>query len=184
MKKSNLYTATGDAGTTSLVGGKRESKASQRIDTYGTLDELNSHIGLLRAMMPDDDPTDAMLNTIQCKIFDIGTAIATPPEISTTDPVTQADIDTLEHNIDTIDSKLPPLSSFVLPTGTPASAQAHIARTVCRRAERLAVSLSQSAPVSPLSLVYLNRLSDFLFAIARFNNINASHPEIFWRKDC
>lgn len=184
MKKSNLYTATGDAGTTSLVGGKRESKASLRIDTYGTLDELNSHIGLLRAMMPTEAPTDSMLNTIQCKIFDIGTALATPPEVSTADPVNEADITALEHSIDTIDAELPPLKSFVLPTGTPAAAQAHIARTVCRRAERLAVSLSGATHVSPLSLVYLNRLSDFLFAIARFNNINAGHPEIFWSKDC
>ncbi len=98
--------------------------------------------------------------------------------------MTPADIAAIEHEIDTIDSQLPPLKSFVLPGGTVPAAQAHVARTVCRRAERLMVALAQTEPIHPLSLTYINRLSDYLFAIARFNNIKANHAEIFWSKDC
>ncbi len=184
MKKSHLYTATGDKGTTSLVGGARESKASPRIEAYGTIDSLNSHIGMLRAMTSKDELITPMLHTIQCRLFDIGTALATPGELSPVPPVGDADIATLENYIDTIDSNLPQLHSFVLPTGTPAAAQAHIARTECRRAERLIVAMSQHIPVHPQTLIYINRLSDLLFAIARFNNINCGQHEIFWTKDC
>lgn len=184
MKKSTLYTATGDKGTTSLVGGTREPKDSPRIEAYGTIDSLNSHIGLLRALTETDPLTTPMLNTIQCRLFDIGTALATPGEPSAVPPVDEEDIRQLETYIDTVDGKLPPLSSFVLPTGTQAAAQAHVARTECRRAERLLVAMNRTLPVHPQSLVYLNRLSDLLFAIARFNNINDSHPEIFWSKNC
>ena len=186
MKKSPLYTATGDSGTTSLVGGTRTSKASQRVETYGTIDELNSSIGLLRAQMTQSQPEDTALNTIQCRLFDIGTAIATPTPPGSDAPAAVApdDIAAIEHEIDTIDSQLPPLKSFVLPGGTVSAAQAHVARTVCRRAERLMVALARTEPVHPLSLTYINRLSDYLFAIARFNNIKASHAEIFWSKDC
>ncbi|MDE7451901.1 MAG: cob(I)yrinic acid a,c-diamide adenosyltransferase [Paramuribaculum sp.] len=184
MKKSNLYTATGDKGTTSLVGGARERKDSPRIEAYGTIDSLNSHIGLLRSLTAADELTTPMLHTVQCRLFDIGTALATPGQLSDTPPVSENDIKELETYIDTVDSHLPALNSFVLPTGTPAAAQAHVARTECRRAERLIVALSRTIPIHPQTLIYLNRLSDLLFAIARFNNINARQPEIFWSKNC
>ena len=184
MTKSKLYTATGDKGTTSLIGGAREPKDSPRIEAYGTIDSLNSHIGLLRALTAENSLTTPMLHTVQCRLFDIGTALATPGELSTTPPVTDTDIRTLESYIDSVDSQLPQLNSFVLPTGTPPAAQAHIARTECRRAERLIVALSRTVPVHRETLIYLNRLSDLLFAIARFNNINTNQPEIFWTKNC
>lgn len=186
MKKSVLYTATGDNGTTSLIGGTRASKASPQIDAYGTIDELNSNIGLVRALMPGSLPTDSQLNTIQCRLFDIGTALATPASQTDTPPqaITPGQINELERAIDIIDSQLPQLHSFVLPAGSHAAAQAHVARTVCRRAERLIVALAQTHPVHQSTLTYLNRLSDYLFAIARFNNIKSNTPEILWSKDC
>jgi cob(I)alamin adenosyltransferase len=186
MKKSPLYTATGDSGTTSLIGGTRASKASPQIDAYGTIDELNSHIGIVRAAMNPDSQTDSALNTIQCRLFDIGTALATPANTTSTPPraISQDDIAALEREIDRIDSLLPRLHSFVLPGGTLPAAQAHVARTVCRRAERTIVALTDTVPVHPSTLTYLNRLSDYLFAIARFNNIKENHTEIFWSKDC
>ncbi|MDE6651365.1 MAG: cob(I)yrinic acid a,c-diamide adenosyltransferase [Paramuribaculum sp.] len=184
MTKSKLYTATGDRGTTSLVGGAREPKDSPRIEAYGTIDSLNSHIGLLRALTAQSPLTTPMLHTVQCRLFDIGTALATPGQLSDIPPVSDKDIQTLESYIDSVDATLPPLNSFVLPTGTTAAAQAHVARTECRRAERLIVALSRTTPVHPQTLIYLNRLSDLLFAIARFNNINTNQPEIFWTKNC
>ncbi|MBD5375058.1 MAG: cob(I)yrinic acid a,c-diamide adenosyltransferase [Bacteroides sp.] len=188
-KKSNLYTRTGDSGTTSLVGGSRTTKHSPRLEAYGTVDELNSHIGLLISHMPsnrDFAPIAHSLLKVQHRLFDIGAALATPtgPGEEPANGVTDSAITELEHEIDRIDSQLPPLNRFVLPGGTIAASQAHVARTVCRRAERRTLSLATDTPVAPEILRYLNRLSDYLFAIARFNNVKTSSTEIFWDKDC
>lgn len=188
-KKSILYTRTGDRGTTSLVGGQRAPKDSPRLEAYGTVDELNSHIGLLISLLPATDtfaPVARHLLTVQHRLFDIGAALATPTEPGQTPPegVTDAAVAAIEQEIDRVDASLPPLNRFVLPGGTVAAAQAHVARTVCRRAERRIITLADQAPVAQTILRYLNRLSDLLFAIARFNNVKTDATEIFWDKDC
>ncbi|MCH5319478.1 MAG: cob(I)yrinic acid a,c-diamide adenosyltransferase [Paramuribaculum sp.] len=186
MKKSVLYTATGDKGTTSLVGGHRISKADKRIQAYGDVDELNSYIGLIAALMA---PADTMIHdeliALQHRLFDIGAALATLPDSQADIPagVTQRQIEILERAIDRIDGNLPPLHNFILPGGTVASSHAQIARAVCRRAERNIAFLAIDQPVSPLILVFVNRLSDYLFALARYLNVTASHPEITWSKN-
>lgn len=187
--KSPLYTATGDNGTTALIGGTRTQKHAPRIEAYGTTDELNSHIGLLISLLPTDDtfhPIARTLTTIQHQLFNIGAALATPP-IPGSHPragITPAEIDTLEQAIDRIDSQLPPLRQFILPGGTTAASQAHVARTVCRRAERRITALADQEPVAPETIRYINRLSDLLFAIARTCNVKTANPEILWSKDC
>lgn len=188
-EKSNLYTRTGDQGTTSLVGGQRAPKDSPRLEAYGTIDELNSHIGLLISLLPDAEAFTTIarhLLKVQHRLFDIGAALATPSD-TTTPPsagVSDTDISEIEQEIDRVDSALPPLNRFVLPGGTTAASQAHVARTVCRRAERRIITLATQVSVSPAIIRYLNRLSDLLFAIARFNNVKTSATEIFWDKDC
>lgn len=185
MKKSIVYTRTGDSGTTSLVGGTRIGKDDPRIEAYGTVDELNSHIGLVAG--GNNDPLIAStLNAVQHRLFDIGGYLACDPEGDFRLPpgVADADIALLETTIDAVDSRLPKLDRFVLPGGSLEAARAHVARTVCRRAERRIISLSAQAPVDPQVVAYVNRLSDLLFVIARFNNINQNIDEIFWCKDC
>ena len=188
-KKSNLYTRTGDQGTTSLVGGQRAPKDSPRLEAYGTVDELNSHIGLLISLLPttpDFTPIATHLLKVQHRLFDIGAALATPADDPALLPAGISDtaISEIEQEIDRVDSALPPLNRFVLPGGTTAASQAHVARTVCRRAERRIITLATQSPVSPAIIRYLNRLSALLFAIARFNNVKTISTEIFWDKDC
>lgn len=185
VEKSPLYTRTGDNGTTSLVGGARAPKDAPRLETYGTIDELNSHIGLLRAEAPDT-VEGATLQTIQNRLFDIGSYLASDPEGPWPMPpgVGPRDIEAIEEAIDRLDSRLPRLNSFVLPGGSPQAAHAHIARTVCRRAERLIVGLSRQTPVAPEVMRYINRLSDYLFALARFCNTSQNIDEILWQKNC
>lgn len=186
MKKAVVYTRTGDSGTTSLVGGKRVEKHSERIEAYGTVDELNSHLGIITSH-PDTDPaTRSFLTKVQSHLFDIGSYLACDPhgEFQLPSGVTPDRIDRLENEIDRLDSVLPRIDRFVLPTGTPLSAACHVARTVCRRAERRLTALAASTHVEPQVLAYVNRLSDYLFILARFNNINSDTPEIFWQKDC
>ena len=181
-----VYTRTGDAGTTSLVGGTRVSKASPRLEAYGTADELNSHIGLLLAM--DGVPAEARhtLHIVQNKLFNLGSELATEPE-SKWQPqgIAQADVDAIEQAIDAAEAVLPRHNQFVLPGGTLASAQANVARTVARRCERHIVEMAQSdIPVAPEALRYVNRLSDYLFVLSRLINFNAGKSDIFWDKDC
>lgn len=185
MKKSIIYTRTGDSGMTSLVGGTRASKNSARLEAYGTIDELNSHIGLCAAQAPDP-LTGPMFAWIQHRLFDIGSYLACDPQGDFVLPPGADDetVGRLETMIDTIDSRLPRINRFVLPGGSLGAAQAHVARTVCRRAERRILALSAEAPVSPQVLRFINRLSDFLFVVARFNNVNHNIDEIFWQKDC
>lgn len=179
-----IYTRTGDAGTTSLVGGKRVSKDSARLEAYGTVDELNSHLGLLISLPATDTPSATFLTQIQNRLFDLGAYLATDnadnPDL-TPRGITQDQIRAIETEIDRLTPDLPPLNSFIIPGGTTAAAQANIARTVCRRAERRLITLSHTTPVSPLATSYLNRLSDYLFTLGRHLNAIAGQPEKPWQ---
>lgn len=163
-----IYTKTGDEGMTSLFGGKRLSKAALRIDAYGTIDELNSWIGLLRDHDVNAKRKEILL-AVQDRLFTIGSMLATEPGNSKVRIPTLQDDDILllEEHIDAMDGLLPPMRSFVLPGGHPAVSFTHVVRTVCRRAERLVIALHQSETVDPLVIKYLNRLSDYLFVLAR-----------------
>ncbi len=187
MKKSFIYTCTGDAGTTSLVGGKRVKKNCCRIEAYGSVDELNSALGLLVAMPDVKEEHRALINIVQNKLFNIGAYLATDNdggEILPARGLSDSDIARIEQAIDEIDLQLPQLRSFVLPGGSQSAAAAHVCRTSCRRAERRIIDLAETAHVDPAVLKYINRLSDFLFVFARFCNINNDIDEIFWDKDC
>ena len=182
-KKSNVYTRTGDSGTTSLVGGTRVAKTDPRLEAYGTVDELNSWLGLLYA----DPATPATALPVLLKalntLFDIGAALATEPTSSWQPaPMPQATIEALEQAIDELDATLPRHNRFILPTGHPAAARANIARTVARRAERRILAIPD--PVDSKILQYINRLSDYLFILSRAINIFNHKEEIFWSPDC
>lgn len=176
-----IYTKTGDAGDTSLLGGKRVAKSSLRIEAYGTVDELNSHIGVVRASALPPEIDDALLH-VQSKLFSLGSDLATPlSETSVSiDRIEEADIKRLEEAIDRFDKQLPPLKNFILPDGTPVAAQLHIARTVCRRAERAVDALGRQEQIGALPLMYLNRLADLLFVLARYANHLAGVSETLW----
>lgn len=177
-----IYTKTGDKGETSLFGGKRVSKAHLRIDSYGTVDELNSHIGLLRDVAQSEDDRE-ILYTIQNKLFVIGSILASDPdkEKSKMIPdVLESDIELLEKGIDSMNESLEPLQSFILPGGHVHVSYCHIARCVCRRAERMVVDLSTIESVEELTIRYLNRLSDFLFVLARKWAVDLKVEEIKW----
>jgi cob(I)alamin adenosyltransferase len=163
-----VYTKTGDQGTTSLIGGTRVLKSSLRIESYGTVDELNSNLGLLRDWINDDVLVDWILE-IQDRLFTLGSNLAADPNAPTMKlpEISTEDIDSLERWIDEMDEELEPLRLFVLPGGHPTVSQAHISRCVCRRAERIIVDLSQSEEVNPIIMKYLNRLSDFIFVMSR-----------------
>ena len=185
MKKSHIYTRGGDSGNTSLIGGSPIKKSSLRLDAYGTIDELSAHIGLLEAMAPS--PIEPhLLQWIQSRLFDAGTHLAMPSTEEQLAPcaITAIHTQQLEKHIDTLDSQLPPLRSFILPSGCMAASQCHVCRTVCRRAERLVAALAEEAPVHPDLLSFLNRLSDFFFVYARFLNKMAGINEISWKNDC
>ncbi len=176
-----IYTKTGDQGETSLFGGRRLPKDALRIECYGTVDELNAFVGLLRDHMTDDD-LRKVLFTIQNRLFTIGARLATDPEKQSA-PVDlkPEDIALLEQEIDRMDMELPPLRHFILPGGHPTVSYAHLARTICRRAERLVVSLHQQEPVAELLLQYLNRLSDYFFVVARYMSHRLGVAEIKWK---
>lgn len=186
MKKSKLYTGTGDTGTTSLVGGVRARKDDIRLEAYGTIDELSGHLGLLLALSDSPTAVQAQLRHIQHKLFNIGAYLATKPAPDARpEPagLTAEDIKDLEEGIDALDAEVPKANAFILPGGTVPSAQAHVARTVCRRAERLIVALARENYVSPTLLKYVNRLSDYLFILARAYNFNAHVEDLIWEKD-
>ncbi len=184
-----LYTGTGDKGKTSLFSGERIPKSDHRIETYGDVDELNSIIGTVAAAIPREAAEwIGELSIIQSHLFNIGAWLATTPESPRTDalpPLEESMWRFLETAIDRLDDKLPPLEGFILPSGHPAAAAAHVARTVCRRAERRAVNLVQTdAHTDTLSgaLIYLNRLSDYLFALARGINHATGHGDRLWKE--
>jgi len=173
---TKIYTRTGDAGDTGLVGGERVSKDAPRIWAYGTVDELNSVIGVARAGKPDKK-TDAILADIQNDLFDLGAELAGAPGC-----LRQSQIDALEKLMDVCNAKLGPLREFILPGGMPVAAQLHVARTICRRAERFCVRLRHEEKIGALVIPYLNRLSDALFVLARWVNYQAGQQDTFWRK--
>lgn len=176
-----IYTKTGDDGTTSLIGGRRVSKSHIRIESYGTLDELNSYIGLLRSYAVDPY-TDQVLHQIQQMLFDIGALFAFDPSRSKMKlyQVSAADVLFLEEEIDKTEAQLIPLKSFILPGGSSRSSVCHIARCICRRAERLSVALAQEEPVAAEIIKYLNRLSDYLFVLARKLAKEEGGAEVLW----
>ena len=193
MKKSLLYTRTGDAGMTSLIGGKRIAKNSPRVNAYGTLDELNAHIGLVQARCSElDNFVTSTLLDINNTLFNLGAYLATPPaEVTETSPADAIPtvlkalpdrIADLEHQIDTLDSMVPAQRTFILPGGSIGAAEAHVARTVCRRAERRILALAEEAYVDPALISYVNRLSDYLFILARYFNFIEGVAEIIWKK--
>lgn len=163
-----IYTKTGDSGTTALFGGKRVSKADLRIETYGTIDELNAWVGVLRDQEVNLKRS-AELIEIQDRLFTIGSILATEPGNQKVRVPTLSEADTafLENLIDAMDANLPPMRFFVLPGGAPAVSFGHVCRTVCRRAERLVISLSNSDSIDSQVIVYMNRLSDYLFMLCR-----------------
>jgi cob(I)alamin adenosyltransferase len=177
-----IYTKTGDKGQTSLWGGARVPKHHIRIESYGTVDELNSHLGLLRDHLQDEG-LRTVLKTIQDRLFTVGSILATDPEkagkIQTPD-LLLSDITQLESWIDEMEEKLPELKNFILPGGHVAVSSCHIARCVCRRAERLVVALNENEAVDELVLQYLNRLSDYLFVLSRRIAQILEVPEIIW----
>lgn len=185
VKLNKIYTRTGDKGTTALVSGPRRLKHDLRVEAYGTVDETNSAIGVARLHTGGIEKLDAMLFRIQNDLFDLGADLATPDngEPLSYEPlrIVESQVTRLENEIDDLNVALEPLTSFVLPGGSAAAANLHMARTVCRRAERLMVELSvtENEIVSPAALKYANRLSDFLFVAARFAN-DAGKADILW----
>ena len=177
-----IYTKTGDKGTTSLIGGTRVLKCDDRLECYGTIDELNSYLGLIRDVFPNrtNSIKDNLL-TIQNKLFVLSCEFADDKKSEKEIPhIHESDISDLEHWIDEISEELPPIKGFILPTGNYVSSLCHIARTVCRRAERDAVRLAQTVMVNNLSTIYLNRLSDYLFVLARKALKDFNKSEITW----
>ena len=185
VKLKKIYTRTGDDGTTGLAAGPRRLKHDLRVESYGTVDETNSVIGVARLHMANIPDLDVMLMRIQNDLFDLGADLSTPEtdEPLPYEPLRIIDhqVERLEHDIDVLNADLAPLKSFVLPAGSPASAHLHLARTIARRAERLMVALSreQGECVSPAALKYVNRLSDFLFVAARHAN-DRGRADVLW----
>lgn len=178
-----IYTKTGDKGTTALVGGRRVSKGKLKIEAYGTVDELNSWIGLVRDQAINEFRRD-LLKEIQDRLFTIGADLASEPEQVRKKPVPSLvddDITLLENEMDKMDTELTPLRAFVLPGGHQSVSFAHLARTVCRRAERLAIRLSAEEEVNPMIVKYLNRLSDYLFVLSRKMTQELGSEEITWK---
>lgn len=183
-----IYTKTGDNGTTALFGGTRVSKHHIRIDSYGTIDELNSWLGLLRDQEMDSN-SKATLVSVQDKLFTVGAILATDPEKSllkngkerlNIPKISETDVEFLEKEIDSMNDNLPPMTHFILPGGHTTVSYCHIARTVCRRAERLATHLHENEPFDERVLHYINRLSDYLFVLARKLSSDLQAEEIKW----
>ena len=183
-----IYTKTGDKGTTALFGGTRVHKHHIRIESYGTIDELNSHIGLIRDQAIDPIHKKVLME-IQDRLFTVGAILATDPEKTTLKngkdrlnipKISESDIKLLEDNMDNMNAALPPMTNFVLPGGHQTVSFCHIARTVCRRAERLASHLNDMEPFQPETLMYINRLSDYLFVLARKLSHELQAEEIKW----
>jgi cob(I)alamin adenosyltransferase len=177
-----IYTKTGDAGETGLFGGPRVPKDDARVEAYGAVDELNAALGMARARpaLPELEP---LLATIQARLFTLGAELATPPGAkahSVVPPLTAAFSTDLEAAIDRFEAELPPLRQFILPGGSLLACDLHLARAICRRAERRAVALDRAAALDPQALAFLNRLSDFLFVAARLANHRAGTKETPW----
>lgn len=179
---TRIYTKTGDDGTTGLGSGQRVDKDNLRIETFGTVDELNAAIGLACAAGVDPEIGD-VLRGIQNELFHLGSDLCFPEQEKARSPVPGVEarhVEALEHQIDRIASRLGPLENFILPGGVESAARLHMARCICRRAERLAVALARAEPVGPFVLAYLNRLSDALFVMARAENRRAGVADVLW----
>lgn len=178
-----IYTKTGDQGQTSLIGGTRVPKHHIRIETYGMVDELNSYIGMIRDLTRKDDHLNFVLNEIQDRLFTIGSNLAADPEKSRMKlpDLHESDVTLLEKEIDRMNESLPELKNFILPGGDITASWCHLARCVCRRCERLVTQLSEKSDVQPIIIVYLNRLSDYLFVLARKILLQVRKPEINWK---
>jgi cob(I)alamin adenosyltransferase len=177
-----IYTKSGDRGETGLFGGGRVRKCDARVEAYGEVDEACAALGAARTAL-GDDPLGAELARLQDELFCVGAELATPHDAkarSAVPPIEPAWAARLEEGIDRMDAELPPLRQFVLPGGAPGAAMLHLARAVCRRAERRVVALAGEAEVDPAVLVYLNRLSDWLFVAARLANLRAGRAELHW----
>lgn len=186
MKKSLVYTKTGDKGTTGLVGGTRVPKTHIRLEAYGTVDELNSQLGVLATYLTDMRDY-AFVQGIQHKLFSVGSHLATDQSktnLLQASVITPEDVATVESEIDEIDENLPTLHSFIIPGGSRGAAVCHVCRTVCRRAERRILALTEEYPVSAELLAYINRISDYLFVLSRKINVNSECDEIFWNNSC
>jgi len=180
---NRIYTRTGDDGSTALGSGERRPKYDLRVSAYGTVDETNAAIGVARLHTSEAAELDAMLSRIQNDLFDVGADLTVPQREGKAERlrVLDSQVERLEREIDALNTQLAPLTSFILPGGTPAAAHLHVARTVCRRAERLIVELAANPaePVSEASIRYVNRLSDFLFVAARSANANGA-GDVLW----
>jgi cob(I)alamin adenosyltransferase len=180
---NKIYTRTGDAGRTRLASGEPVSKADLRVEAYGGVDETNATIGLARLSTGGDSGLDGILARVQNELFDLGADLATPPTEGASERprlrILQSQVDRLENEIDQLNAAMAPLTSFILPGGSPAAAALHLARTVCRRAERTCVALAERETVSPAGLKYLNRLSDLLFVAARHAN-DQGRADVLW----
>lgn len=181
---TKIYTKTGDEGKTSLIGGTKVFKNNPRIETYGTVDELNSYIGLV-SDFTNDEHAKNILKEIQDRLFTIGSELACDPEKLTKVPIPdlhESDVELLEKEIDKMQAELPVMKHFILPGGIPAVSFTHIARCVCRRAERYCVNLKEKdGKVDELIIKYLNRLSDYLFTLARYTGMKNNATEIIWK---
>lgn len=186
MKKSLIYTRTGDKGKTSLVGGTRVSKTHVRLEAYGTVDELNAQLGLLATYLVEESDRKLVL-WVQHKLFSVGSYLATDQThmaLKMESRITDEDIRRLETAIDEEDAKLPPLKAFVIPGGSRGSAVCQVCRTVCRRAERRILAMAEEHEVEENVSAFINRLSDYLFVLARKMNLLAHTDEIYWDKSC
>jgi cob(I)alamin adenosyltransferase len=186
MKITKVYTRTGDNGTTSLVGGIRIRKSDARLEAYGTVDELSANLGLLAAMLPEGEERSLIIRT-QNNLFNVGTHLATDQSQTPLYPsahLPEGETELLEQTIDQMNARLPEAQGFILPGGCQAAAQAHVCRTVCRRAERRIAALAETATISDEIQQYINRLSDFLFVLAKIINFNTGQEEILWKNAC
>lgn len=184
--KSQLYTGTGDQGLTSLVGGERVKKNSLRLDAYGTIDELSSSLGMVAADNECTAEVKGQIGEVQNELFNIGAYLATAAPNETEHPCRSladgSKIKELEEWIDSLDEQTPKIRAFVLPGGSKTAAECHMARTICRRAERAILALADEEYVDPTLIRYINRLSDYLFIAARFQNFMQGIEEVTWKK--
>ena len=186
MKITKVYTRTGDKGETSIIGGIRVKKSCERLEAYGTVDELSSHLGLLISMLPEGDDRTLLIR-IQNNLFNVCSNLATDQSrtpLHDSAKLADGEIELLEHEVDRLMKLLPERQGFILPGGTQAAAQAHVCRTVCRRAERRIVALSEVATISAEIQQYVNRLSDYFFVLDKIINFNAGVSEIVWQNVC
>ena len=188
MKKSIIYTRTGDKGTTSLVGGVRVSKTHARLEAYGTIDELNSFLGMLISLLDNKEETEFLLFVQHC-LFSVGAYLATDQtrvKMNDDNKLVSEDVLKMEDSIDRLDAELPPLKAFVLPGGSYPASVCHVCRTICRRAERCMLALEEEGicEIDTIYKSFINRLSDYLFVLSRKLNLLANQSENYWIKTC